>query len=147
MAFNLKNHGIETEQIHRNTSVPELYEIALRNEPGSAISDVGALMVYSGEKTGRSPKDKRIVRHPDSENNIDWGDINIELDEHTFQVNRERAIDYLNTRERLFVVDAFAGWNPKYQLKVRIICTRAYHALFMQNMLIMPTDEQLANFW
>ena len=72
--------------------------------------------------------------------------INIELDEHTFQVNRERAIDYLNTRERLFVIDAFAGWDPKYRLKVRIICTRAYHALFMQNMLIMPSAEELADF-
>ncbi|MEO1260203.1 MAG: phosphoenolpyruvate carboxykinase (ATP) [Bacteroidota bacterium] len=146
MSFNLKQNGIEVTNIFRNTSVPELYEIALSTESGSAISDVGALMVYSAEKTGRSPKDKRVVRHPDSENNIDWGDINIELDEHTFQVNRERAIDYLNTRERLFVVDAFAGWDPKYRLKVRIICTRAYHSLFMQNMLIMPTAEELANF-
>ena len=110
------------------------------------ISDVGALLVYSGEKTGRSPKDKRVVRHPDSENNIDWGDINIELDEHVFMINRERAIDYLNTREKLFVVDAFAGWDPHYRLKVRVICTRAYHALFMQNMLIMPTAEELAEF-
>ena len=146
MSFNLKQNGIEVTNIFRNTSVPELYEIALSTESGSAISDVGALMVYSAEKTGRSPKDKRVVRHPDSENNIDWGDINIELDEHTFQVNRERAIDYLNTRDRLFVVDAFAGWDPKYRLKVRIICTRAYHSLFMQNMLIMPTAEELADF-
>ena len=87
-----------------------------------------------------------MVRHPDSENNIDWGEINIELDDHVFMINHERAIDYLNTRERLFVVDAFAGWDKKYQLKVRIICTRAYHALFMQNMLIMPTEEELADF-
>ncbi len=146
MPFNLHQRGIEVENIHRNTNVPALYEIGLRKEKGTAISDVGALLVYSGEKTGRSPGDKRIVQHPDSENNIDWGDINIELDEHTFMVNRERAIDYLNTRERLFVVDAFAGWDPEYQIKVRIICTRAYHALFMQNMLIMPTEEQLENF-
>ena len=146
MSFNLHKNGIEVENIYRNTSVPALYEIGLRREKGTAISDVGALLVYSGEKTGRSPKDKRVVRHPDSENNIDWGDINIELDEHTFMVNRERAIDYLNTRERIFVVDAFAGWDPAYRLKVRIICTRAYHALFMQNMLIMPTEEELENF-
>ena len=146
MSFNLKQLGIDTEKIYRNTSVPELYEIAIRYENQSAISDVGALLVYSGEKTGRSPKDKRVVRHPDSEANIDWGEINIELDEHTFMVNRERAIDYLNTKDYLFVIDAFAGWDADYQIKVRIICTRAYHALFMQNMLIMPTDEQLANF-
>ena len=146
MSFNLRQYGIDVEEIHRNSSVPVLYEIGLRREKGTAISDVGALLVYSGEKTGRSPLDKRVVKHPDSENNIDWGDINIELDEHTFNINHERAMDYLNTRDRLFVVDAFAGWDPKYRLKVRIVCTRAYHALFMQNMLIMPTEEELANF-
>ncbi|MDF1696707.1 MAG: phosphoenolpyruvate carboxykinase (ATP) [Saprospiraceae bacterium] len=146
MNFDLNQYGIEVKEILRNSSVPVLYEIGLRNEKGTAISDKGALLVYSGEKTGRSPKDKRIVRHPDSENNIDWGDINIDLDEHTFDINRERAIDFLNTRERLFVVDAFAGWDKKYRLKVRIVCTRAYHALFMQNMLIMPTPEELADF-
>ncbi len=144
--FNLSQYGIGVEKIHRNSSVPVLYEIGLRNEAGTAISDVGALMVYSGEKTGRSPKDKRIVRNPESENNIDWGPINIGLDEHTYFVNRERAIDYLNLCERLFVVDAFAGWDPKYRIKVRIVCTRAYHSLFMQNMLIMPTAAELADF-
>lgn len=146
MPFNLKEYQINTSEIYRNCSVPELYEIALRLEKGTAISDVGALLVYSGEKTGRSPKDKRIVKAPESEQNIDWGDINIALDEHTFMINRERAIDYLNSRERIFVVDAFAGWDPKYRLKVRVICTRAYHALFMQNMLIMPSAEELADF-
>ncbi|MCL4135154.1 UNVERIFIED_CONTAM: hypothetical protein GTU68_032422 [Idotea baltica] len=148
MSFNLHQYGIEVENIFRNSSVPSLYEIALRKEKGTTISDVGALMVYSGEKTGRSPKDKRIVRHPDSANNIDWGNINMirQLDEHVYMINRERAMDYLNTRERIYVVDAYAGWDPKYQIKVRIICTRAYHALFMQNMLIMPTAEQLADF-
>jgi phosphoenolpyruvate carboxykinase (ATP) len=144
--FNLSQYGIDVEKIHRNSSVPVLYEIGLRNEAGTAISDVGALLVYSGEKTGRSPKDKRIVRNPESEKNIDWGPINIGLDEHTYFVNRERAIDYLNICERLFVVDAFAGWDPKYRIKVRIVCTRAYHSLFMQNMLIMPTAAELADF-
>ena len=146
MAFNLEKYQINVKEIHRNNSVPELYEIALRNEKGTAISDVGALLVYSGEKTGRSPKDKRIVKAEPSEHNIDWGPINIALDKQTFMINRERALDYLNTRERVFVVDAFAGWDPNYRLKCRIICTRAYHALFMQNMLIMPTAEELANF-
>lgn len=146
MDFNLQYIGIDVDRIYRNTSVPGLYEKALRLEKGSAISDVGALMVYSGKKTGRSPKDKRIVRHPDSEKNIDWGPVNIELDEHTYMVNRERAVDYLNTRDDLYVVDAYVGWDPKYRLAVRIVCTRAYHALFMQNMLIMPSEEELKDF-
>ena len=146
MNFDLKQYDIDVKEILRNSSVPVLYEIGLRNEKGTAISDKGALLVYSGEKTGRSPKDKRIVRHASSENNIDWGAINIDLDQHTFDINHERAIDYLNTRERLFVVDAYAGWDENYRIKVRIICTRAYHALFMQNMLILPSTDELANF-
>lgn len=144
--FSLKQYEIHNEEILRNLSVAELYEIALRTERGTAISDVGALLVYSGKKTGRSPRDKRIVRRPESEKNIDWGSINIALDEHTFMINRERAIDFLNSRERVFVVDAFAGWDPNYRLKIRVICTRAYHALFMQNMLIMPTAQELESF-
>lgn len=145
-AFNLKQYDIHTKEIWRNASVPQLYELALKYEKGSAISDAGALMVYSGEKTGRSPLDKRVVRNPESEQNIDWGPVNIDLDERTFMINRERARDYLNICERIFVVDAFAGWDAKYRLKVRVICTRAYHALFMQNMLIMPTAEELEEF-
>lgn len=144
--FDLTKYGIRVTDVHRNTPVPILYEIGLRKEAGTAISDVGALLVYSGEKTGRSPKDKRIVRNAASEAHIDWGPVNIGLDEHTYMVNHERAIDYLNICDRLFVVDAFAGWDPKYRLKVRIICTRAYHALFMQNMLIMPTAAELREF-
>ncbi len=61
-------------------------------------------------------------------------------------VNRERAVDYLNTREHLFVVDGFAGWDERYRFKVRIICSRAYHALFMWNMLIRPTPTELEHF-
>ncbi len=100
----------------------------------------------SGEKTGRSPNDKRIVDEPGSTEDIWWGDVNIKLEQHTFNISRERAIDYLNTKKQLFCVDAYAGWDPKYQIKVRIICARAYHALFMHNMLIRPTAEQLASF-
>ena len=68
------------------------------------------------------------------------------MDEHGFQVNRERAIDYLNTRERLYVVDGFAGWHPQHRRKIRVICARPYHALFMHIMLIRPTEEELASF-
>lgn len=142
----LAQHGIQVEQVSRNPSTAVLYEQALRYEEGSAIVDSGALVALSGAKTGRSPGDKRVVEHNDSKGDIWWGDINIPIDEHVFRINRERAIDYLNTRKRLFVVDAFAGWDPATRLKVRIICSRAYHALFMRNMLIRPTEEELANF-
>ena len=77
---------------------------------------------------------------------MNWGPVNIEMDEASFCVNRERAIDYLNTREKLYCIDAFAGWDPNNRLKVRVICARPYHALFMHIMLIRPTTEELADF-
>jgi phosphoenolpyruvate carboxykinase (ATP) len=146
MAFSLDEHGISIAEIHRNASPAFLYEAALRFEKGSTISSTGALIAYSGKKTGRSPTDKRVVDEPEVRDDVWWGNVNIKLDPHSFLVNRERAVDYLNTRDRLYVVDGFAGWDPKHQLKIRVVCARAYHALFMHNMLIRPTAEQLASF-
>ncbi|KAJ3116079.1 Protein kinase C-like 1 [Phlyctochytrium bullatum] len=139
-------HFDYSKPIIRNASIPVLYEEALAHEKGTALTSTGALALDSGAKKGRSPKDKRIVDEPQSTNNIWWGPVNIKISENSFMVNRERSIDYLNTRERLYVFDGFAGWDPKYRIKVRVICARAYHALFMRNMLIRPTDEELASF-
>ncbi|KAK0553200.1 Protein kinase C-like 1 [Tilletia horrida] len=139
--------GFDMDKIHlkRNAPVASLYEDAISKE-GAVISSTGALINFSGKKTGRSPKDKRIVFEETSKDDIWWGPVNIKMDEHTFEINRERAIDYLNTREDIYVFDGFAGWDPKYRIKVRVICARAYHALFMHNMLIRPTREELENF-
>jgi phosphoenolpyruvate carboxykinase (ATP) len=142
----LDKHGIRVENVIRNPHPPVLYELALRHERGSGITATGALVAMSGEKTGRSPTDKRIVKEASTADDVWWGPVNMAVNENTFMINRERAIDYLNTRERLFVIDGFAGWDPKYRIKVRIICARAYHALFMRNMLIRPTPEQLKDF-
>jgi len=144
--FDLASLGLTVAEVHRNLSPSVLYEEAIRHEPGTTISDTGALIAYSGKKTGRSPKDKRVVRHPESERDVWWGPVNFPLDEITFAINRERAIDYLNTRPRLYVVDGYAGWDPATQIKVRVVCARPYHALFMHNMLIRPTDQELRTY-
>jgi phosphoenolpyruvate carboxykinase (ATP) len=144
--FSLAQHGVDVKNVIRNASPAELYEAALRNERGTAIASSGALVALSGEKTGRSPTDKRIVSDPSTKNDIWWGPVNIEIEERIFNINRERAIDYLNTREFLYCVDGYAGWDEKHRIKVRVICARAYHALFMHNMLIRPTAEQLASY-
>jgi phosphoenolpyruvate carboxykinase (ATP) len=144
--FDLSAHGLHVPTVLRNPSPSQLYEEAIRFDEGTTIADSGALIAYSGKKTGRSPQDKRVMKHPDSAENIWWGPVNFPLDETTFMINRERAHDYLNTLSKLYVIDAFAGWDPKYRLKVRVICSRAYHALFMHNMLIRPSDEELKTF-
>src|SRR5689334_19368138 len=145
-SFDLSAHGLTVATVHHNLPPSELYEHAIRYEKDATIAENGALVAYSGVKTGRSPKDKRVVESPQSENEVWWGPVNIPLDAHTFAINRERAIDYLNTRLRLYCFDGFAGWDPKYRIKVRVICSRPYHALFMHTMLIRPTREELASF-
>ncbi|MCI0357741.1 MAG: phosphoenolpyruvate carboxykinase (ATP) [Planctomycetaceae bacterium] len=144
--FDLAQYGITVQDIRRNLSPAALYSEAIREDAQCDIADTGALIAFSGKKTGRSPTDKRVVQHPGSKDDIWWGAVNVPIDEETFDTNRERAIDYLNTRERLYVVDAFAGWDPAYRAKVRVICTRPYHALFMHIMLIRPTAEELRSF-
>jgi phosphoenolpyruvate carboxykinase (ATP) len=142
----LEKYGIVKPKVIRNAAPAKLYELALAEDKATVLTDSGALVVYSGAKTGRSPKERRIVRNPESEKNIDWGNVNIPMDDHVFQINKTRAIDFINHGNRVYVFDGFAGWDKTYRLKIRIICTRAYHALFMNNMLIRPTQDELASF-
>ncbi|CAE6261175.1 unnamed protein product [Arabidopsis arenosa] len=112
------------------------------------VTSTGALATLSGAKTGRSPKDKRVVKDETTEAELWWGkgSPNIEMDEQTFLVNRERAVDYLNSLDKVFVNDQYLNWDPENRIKVRIVSARAYHSLFMHNMCIRPTPEELENF-
>ncbi|KAB8206775.1 phosphoenolpyruvate carboxykinase-domain-containing protein [Aspergillus parasiticus] len=136
----------ERVAIIANPAVPALYEDALVYETGTAITSSGALTAYSGAKTGRSPSDKRIVKEESSEQDIWWGPVNKPMTPDVWRINRERAVDYLNTRNRIYVIDGFAGWDERYRISVRVVCARAYHALFMRNMLIRPSQEELKHF-
>ncbi|KVH99666.1 Phosphoenolpyruvate carboxykinase (ATP), conserved site-containing protein [Cynara cardunculus var. scolymus] len=131
-----------------NLSPAELYEQAIKYEKGSFITSSGALATLSGAKTGRSPRDKRVVRDETTEDELWWGkgSPNIEMDEHTFLVNRERAVDYLCSLDKVYVNDQFLNWDPVHRIKVRIVSARAYHSLFMHNMCIRPTPEELEEF-
>lgn len=147
----LKQLGFTSNNMIRNSSVAELYDIGYQkivpvdpNTKSTTVSSTGALVAYSGVKTGRSPTDKRIVEDSTTKGEIWWGKINIPLSPASYKLLQERAIDYLNTRPRLYVVDGYAGWDPRYRITVRVICSRAYHALFMKNMLIVPTEAELA---
>ena len=145
MSTILTKYGVTTETVYRNLSVAKLYEFAIRDE-GSQLAANGALVALSGEKTGRCPKDKRIVDEPQSSPDIWWGEVNKPLPESSFALIREEAVAHFNASPRLYVVDCFAAWAPEHRIKVRVICTRAYHALFMHNMVIRPTDTELAEF-
>jgi len=141
----LSPQEITVPVVVRNASRARLYEDAVSRERAGIVSS-GAIAIRSGAKTGRSPKDKHVVQHPASEDAVWWGAVNHPISEHTFLLNRQRAIDYLNTRDQIYVCDGFAGWDSACRVKVRVICSRAYHALFMQNMLIRPTLDELERF-
>jgi phosphoenolpyruvate carboxykinase (ATP) len=140
----LGKYGISVQKTHRNLSVAQLYEHGVA--AGELITSAGALAADSGEKTGRCPADKRIVEHSDSAEDVWWGSVNIKLPENSFDAVRSIATEFLTTCDALYVVDGFAGWDPTHRWKVRVICARPYHALFMHNMLIRPTTEELASF-
>jgi len=144
--------GLKNKNIVRNPSVAEIYEYALRPEMlvshdarvrNSVLSNTGALVAYSGKGTGRIPKDKRVVLDETTKDVIWWGDVNMPITPLGYDINRARAIDYLNTAKRVFVIDGFASWDPMNRFTVRVICNRPYHALFMKQMLIRPSPAEI----
>jgi phosphoenolpyruvate carboxykinase (ATP) len=144
--LDLKQYGITGPIVLTDLSTAALYEEAIRYDRDTCISSTGALVAYSGSKTGRSPKDKRIVKQKPSEDDVWWGPVNFPLPELSFKINRERACDYLSSRDRVYVVDGYAGWDPENRLKIRVICSRPYHALFIKTMLIRPDPAELSDF-
>ena len=110
----------------------------------AAITSTGALCSYSGERTGRSPIDKRVVYDEITKDSVWWGKVNMPISPLGYARNRQRAIDYLNIRPHVFIIDGYAGWDPDYKLKVRVVCSRPYHALFMKQMLMRGPNAQLA---
>ncbi len=134
-AYELDNYGIrEPARVYWNLTAPELYEeIARRNE--GVLSDHGALIVDTGEHTGRAAKDKAIVREPGSLDKVFWGDINKDFSQEKFNALKERMMAHARRRD-LFVQDTFAGADANYRLPVRIITELAWHSLFARTMFI-----------
>ncbi len=145
-SVDLSEHGIHPAGVvHRNLSTSQLYEHALaRGE--ARLAEGGPLAVDTGKHTGRSPKDKFVVRELGSEDRIWFGDVNAEIAESRFDALREKVTAYLSEREGLYVVDAFAGADPSHRLNVRVVTDRPYHALFAKTMFIEPEEAELAGF-
>jgi len=113
-------HGIDTDgTVYWNPTTSQLYAHALERHEGR-IAEGGALAVDTGKHTGRSPKDKFVVREPGSEDRIWWGDVNAEISEEHFEGLREKVATYIGGEADLYVVDAFAGADPKQRIAVRV---------------------------
>ena len=85
-------------------------------------------------------------RTPKARIEVWWGNVNIPASDASFLACRQQALDHLGSRAVVYVVDGFAGWDPAYRIKVRVVCARAYHALFMHNLLIRPSPQELEEF-
>jgi phosphoenolpyruvate carboxykinase (ATP) len=141
----LESHGIEPSgRVHWNPTTSLLYAHALARGEGRLVEG-GALAVDTGVHTGRSPKDKFVVREPESEDRIWWGSVNAELSPAHFDGLREKVVSHL-AGEELYVVDAFAGADPAHRIAVRVVTERPYHALFARTMFIDPSPTELAVF-
>ncbi|WP_046242321.1 phosphoenolpyruvate carboxykinase (ATP) [Hymenobacter terrenus] len=128
----------ETATIHFNLTPAELIEHALRNGEGT-LTDTGALMADTGKFTGRSPKDRFVVKDANTEDSVWWGDINIPFEADKFDRLHQKMVAYLADKE-LYVREAYAGANPDYQLKLRIVNEQAWHNLFCYNMFLRPAE-------
>ncbi len=127
-----------------NLKTAQLYEEAIRNGEGE-LSDSGAMVVSTGQYTGRSPKDKFVVKEPSSDSKIWWGSVNQPLDEDKFNSIRERMFAYIKDKQ-LYVQDVFVGADPEYRLSARIITETAWASLFARNLFIRPTEDELRTF-
>jgi phosphoenolpyruvate carboxykinase (ATP) len=120
--------------VYWNLNTPELYELIARRGEG-LISAHGALVVDTGEHTGRAAKDKAIVREPSSEEQVFWGEVNKEFPQDAFNRLRDRMMRHADGRD-LFVQDTYAGADPRYRLPVRVVTELAWHSLFARTMFI-----------
>jgi phosphoenolpyruvate carboxykinase (ATP) len=142
----LSEHGLQpTGRIYRNPTAAMLYTHALTRKEG-VLAEGGPLVVDTGVHTGRSPKDKFIVRERGSESRIWWGDVNRELPEEKFHGLRDKVVAFLGDCPQLYIVDAFAGADPAHRIGVRVVTDTAYHALFAKTLFIEPTDDELDDF-
>ncbi|MCY9513066.1 phosphoenolpyruvate carboxykinase (ATP) [Paenibacillus apiarius] len=136
-----QNAGSNVEVSHRNLPVAKLVESALLHGEGQ-LTSTGALQITTGKYTGRSPKDKFIVREPQSTDHIAWGKVNQALTPEQFDSLYEKTMNYMESRN-LFVFNGYAGADQAYRLPIRIINEYAWQNLFVHQLFIRPTAAEL----
>jgi len=138
----LKHLGFtNTGDIYYAEQPASLYEEALFREEGN-LGHTGPLIVHTDPYTGRSPHDRFIVREPSSEKYVHWGNTNRPIDPEVFEHLLHRLTAFAQKLD-LFVQDVYAGADPAYRLPVRFITGKAWHNLFVHNMFIRPSLEEL----
>ena len=139
--YELSEHGLkDLKAAHWNLEPALLYEQAMRRCEGILAED-GAFVVRTGQFTGRSPKDKYIVREEGTERTVEWGPVNQPLSGRQFEGLYRRMLTFWQGRE-IFVQDCMAGTDSQYSMPIRAITQRAWHSLFARQLFVRPTAEQ-----
>ena len=125
-----------------NLSTARLVEEALRKGEGE-LSSTGALSLKTGKYTGRSPYDKFIVRDRLTKGSIAWGPVNAPFEQEQFEKMYERVLDYLESREELYVFDGSVGADPQYSISLRVINECAWQNLFARQIFIRPAGPSV----
>ena len=142
----LANQGIATDaKIYANLGTAPLVEQALKRGEGQLTKD-GALLVDTGKFTGRSVKDKYVVRDSVTENTVNWGPINQPMSTEHWANLKADFLTAVKSQDELFVSDLFGGSQPEYRVAVRVITQMAWHSLFVRTLLVRPTAEEQASF-
>jgi phosphoenolpyruvate carboxykinase (ATP) len=123
--------------LHYQLSPSELVEQTVLRGQG-VLNDTGALCIQTGEFTGRSPKDKFIVKDAVTENSVDWNNFNIPIEEKYFHQLKKKLLDYLGAKEEVWIRDAYACADPAYRLNIRVINENPWSNLFAHNMFFAP---------
>ncbi|MEY4055330.1 MAG: hypothetical protein RL519_665, partial [Pseudomonadota bacterium] len=146
LSYPLANQGIATNAtIFANLGTAPLVEHALANGEGILAKD-GPLVVETGKHTGRSAKDKFIVRDALTDSTVWWGKTNVEMSPEHFAALKADFLAELAKRETLYVADLFGGSQPEHRVKVRVINELAWHNLFIRTLLVRPDEGELASF-
>jgi len=142
----LEELGLQsTNTLHYQLSPEELVHDTLRLNQG-VLNNTGALVIKTGEFTGRSPKDKFIVKDEITAGSVHWNDFNIPLEEKHYNCIYRKIVDYLNAQPELWVRDSYACAEPHYRLNIRVINDNPWSNLFANNMFLRPDEEELENF-
>jgi phosphoenolpyruvate carboxykinase (ATP) len=131
--------------IHYQSSPAELVQDVLRIGEG-VLNNTGALVIHTGEFTGRSPKDKFTVRDEITESTVHWNDFNIPIDEKYYHIIHQKIINHLSACNELWVRDCYACADPRYRLNIRVVNEKPWINLFAYNMFLRPTESELENF-
>jgi phosphoenolpyruvate carboxykinase (ATP) len=143
---NLLRLGLKnTENIHYQLSPEELVQHSIRIGEG-VLNDTGALVIRTGEFTGRSPKDKFTVRDESTADSVHWNEFNIPIEPKYFDIIFKKVLEYTDRLPEFWVRDCYACADPRYRLNIRVINEKPWSNLFAYNMFLRPKDDELESF-